>query len=255
MTRDLIEDIEWCKIHKFFREDNIGLANSIINGINLIIEKGYDRFIVIEDDCVPKEGFVEYMLKALEYYEDNDKVMHISGFGLPIKKYTESDVYCTPYPCSWGWGSWAKTWKECDFNQTENYRQLLKNEDLKKKFNYSGEAFSDFLQMQLDGKVNSWLIRWYYHIFMKNGTCIWSYNSYIENMGFDGSGVHRNKLDRFNQKKMSSNFIEVGNLKFENNLTYNENLIREFRRHFMGKKLIEKVKTTIYLLTGIIVGK
>lgn len=251
-TRRLIENISWCKVYNSFRNDNIGLANSIINGINSIIQKGYESFIVLEDDCVPKKEFIDYMKTALEYYEKNEKVMHISGFGLPIKKYTNADVYFTPYPCSWGWASWAKVWKKCDFNQIENYKLLLSDKEVKKKFNYAGEAFSDFLQMQLDGKVNSWLIRWYYHIFMNEGTCVWSYNSFIENTGFDGSGVHQNKLDRFNQK---NNLMTNKVLILEDDLNYNKKLIREFRRHFMGKKIIEKIKTSIYLLTGLIIGK
>ncbi|WP_223813585.1 hypothetical protein [Geobacillus zalihae] len=101
--------------------------------------------------------------------------------------------------------------------------------------------------------MNSWLIRWYYYIFMENGRCVWSYESLIDNKGFDGSGVHKVKFDRFNQKNIGN--LQKDNFKFENNLAYNEKLIREFRRYFNGKGVWEKIKTIIYLSTGLILEK
>lgn len=252
-VRELINEIEWCEVVSNFRESNIGLANSVINGVNSIFKNGYERVIVLEDDCVPSVKFIEFMNQNLDYYEDYKEVMHVSGFGLPIKKHTNKDNYFTPYPCSWGWGTWKKYWDECDFSQNDAYTTLLMDSDRKKDFNYAGEAFSEFLEMQLQGKVNSWLIRWYYHIFQENGRCVWAYESMIENNGFDGSGEHSNKIDRFNQKKLKKLSSKKFNL--ETNLQYSEKLIREFRRHFMGKRKIEKIKTAIYLLTGIIIGK
>ncbi|WP_353626124.1 sugar transferase [Bacillus sp. JCM 19041] len=184
----LIKEINWCTTYVVRQPQNIGLAISIITGVTRLTET-HEAVIVLEDDCVPKEGFVSFMKKALHYYEDVPEVMHVSGFGLPLKKkYTNADVYFSPYPCSWGWGTWSKTWRSCDFNNEEAYRHLLNNEIEIYKFTAPGEAFKDFLQFQLDGKINSWLIRWYHHIFSQNGRCVWLYDSLIENQGFDGTG-------------------------------------------------------------------
>ncbi|MGE6754759.1 glycosyltransferase family 2 protein [Rossellomorea sp. NPDC071047] len=253
-VKELVNSINWCHVELTAHNKNKGLAQSVIDGITEVVNLGYDSVIVLEDDCVPKEGFINYMKNALNFYENDDEVMHVSGFGLPINKHTKADTYFTPYPCSWGWGTWAKYWNNCDFNNTQRYKNLLADKRMIEKFNYSGEAFSEFLQMQLDGHVNSWLIRWYFYIFENSGRCVWRYESLIENKGFDGSGVHKNKLDRFNQKAKNT-VLSNSNYKFEVNKTYNKGLIKEFRRHFMGKKLIEKIKTTIYLITGKIVGK
>lgn len=252
-VRELFKNIAWCDIDLRSSESNKGLARSIIEGVTEIFDNGYERVIVLEDDCVPKPDFFEYMHKSLDFYEANEKVMHISGFGLPLKKHTNPDNYFTPYPCSWGWGTWKKYWLDCNFDQNEAYKKLLQNNDEVKRFNTAGEAFSEFLTMQMQGKVNSWLIRWYFYIYQNDGRCAWAYDSFINNKGFDGTGEHSNTIDRFNQKnKLKKN---INNFKFENNLIFNKNLIREFRRHFMGKRKIEKIKTTIYLTTGLILGK
>ncbi|MBK0007173.1 glycosyltransferase [Bacillus sp. S35] len=249
-TRNLIKNIDWCEVEAVYHTNNKGLAESVINGVTQVFSKGYERVIVLEDDCVPNENFVSFMNSAFDYYENDDEIMHVSGFGLPINKYTNSDTYFTPYPCSWGWGTWSKYWKECDFYQHSAYKELLENEVDIKKFNYAGQAFSAFLEAQIQGKVNSWLIRWYYHIFINNGKCVWSYESLIKNKGFDGTGAHKVKYDRFNQKNICVNKSEFV---FENNKKINSKLIKEFRRYFIGRSMTEKIKTILYQLTGLIV--
>ncbi|WP_180232398.1 sugar transferase [Priestia megaterium] len=252
-VRKLIDEIEWCEVEKHFSEINLGLASSVINGISKIFSEGYNSVTVLEDDCTPKKGFIDYMNKLLEHYQHNEKVMHVSGFGLPIKKYTNRDVFLTPYPCSWGWGTWKEVWEGCNFELLDEYKSVLENTELKNKFNYAGEGFSKFLSLQLEGKVNSWLIRWYYYIFSQNGLCVWSYDSLIANNGFDGSGIHKVKRDRFNQKAEAE--FTGKDIKFEDNFDLNKNLIREFRRFFIGSSLIEKVRTYIYLKTGFLIEK
>lgn len=245
-VKKLVESIDWCKVNYKFNDKNIGLANSVINGITEIFNKGYEKVIVIEEDCIPKTGFIQYMTEAFNFYDDVDDVMHISGFGLPIKKRDNFDTYINPYPCSWGWGTWNKYWEKCDFYNVNGYNELLNNSYEIKEFNKAGEGFSEFLQKQVMGKVDSWLIRWYYYIFKNNGKCVWVYESLIFNIGFDGSGKHKVGFDRFNQT--NNNRTANKEIKFTKNLKFNEKIIKEFRRYFMGTKTLEKVKTLIYTI-------
>ncbi|GGG21680.1 sugar transferase [Paenibacillus abyssi] len=251
-TREIIESITWCQVESEYSVTNKGLADSVIYGVSKIFSKGYKSVIVLEDDCVPNENYIRFMRESLNYYGSNKEVMHVSGFGLPIKKYTNADVYITPYPCSWGWGTWAEYWNNCNFNGINEYRELLNNKQEIKRFNYPGEAFSSFLQLQLDRKVNSWLIRWYFHIYSNHGKCVWSYDSLIENKGFDGTGVHKVRYDRFNQKKsVAGNNVKKKYI-LEDNMNYHTKLIKEFRRYFINKSIKERLKTILYMSTGII---
>lgn len=252
-TRELINNIDWCEVILEESEQNKGLAESVINGVSKVFSSGYDSVIVVEDDCVPNENFIQYMRQTLNYYKDNEEVMHVSGFGLPIKKHTNADVFLSPYPCSWGWGTWSRYWENCDFYQIDSYNNLLANEKLISKFNYSGAVFSDFLKMQLDGKINSWLIRWYFYIFSQNGKCVWSYSSFIENKGFDGTGAHKVNYDRFNQRKTNSLEKAVTQIIYEDELVYDIRVNLELRRYFNGKGIWEKLKSILYLTSGIII--
>ena len=66
------------------RERNLGLANSIIDGVTSIVNK-HGRIIVLEDDLVVSQYFLEYMNTALERYRDDERVMQISGHMFPTE--------------------------------------------------------------------------------------------------------------------------------------------------------------------------
>ena len=50
--------------------------------------------------------------------------------------------------------------------------------------------YISMLEAQLEGKIDSWAIRWYLSVFMNEGMVLYPRKSLVENMGFDGSGTH-----------------------------------------------------------------
>ncbi len=245
--RDFIKRINWAKVELYENETNLGLAASVISGVNKVFLKNYNRVIVLEDDCVPTAGFYSFMHEAFKKYETQRNVMHISGFGLPLHSKVNHDGYFTPYPCSWGWGVRKEDWISCNFDNQEKYEALLMDSNMKKKFNSAGEGLSEFLEKQLRGEINSWLIRWYFHIFTNKGLCLWAKDSFINNVGFDGKGVHKVKYDRFNQEVESVIAKKVSNFDLPDP-TIENRLMREFRRYFMGSSFKERLKTIFYMI-------
>ena len=71
------------KITIIEKETNIGLANSVINGVTEIINE-YRKIIVIEDDIITAPYFLKYMNNALDLYETENKFMQIPVY-VPIK--------------------------------------------------------------------------------------------------------------------------------------------------------------------------
>ena len=65
------------------RQENLGLADSIINGVSSVISR-YGRVIVVEDDLITSPYFLRYMNDALELYAHDDKVMHVAGYMFPM---------------------------------------------------------------------------------------------------------------------------------------------------------------------------
>lgn len=63
-VRQLLEKINWCNPKYTFRNENIGLAESIIQGVTSVFNQGYDAVIVLEDDCIPRIDFLKKCQKC-----------------------------------------------------------------------------------------------------------------------------------------------------------------------------------------------
>ena len=82
-VRNLIDSIDWCDTEVIKHDENKGLADSIADGVNHVFKKN-KRVIVLEDDCVPGEDYIAFMEKCLDKYENNERVMNVTGYSLPI---------------------------------------------------------------------------------------------------------------------------------------------------------------------------
>ncbi len=95
---------------------NLGLATSVISGLNQILET-YDVVIVLEDDLVVDETFLNYLNRALKKYKNNRQVMQISAYMFPIPEFLErSEALFLPNISSWGWATWRRAWSFFDKN-------------------------------------------------------------------------------------------------------------------------------------------
>jgi GT2 family glycosyltransferase len=193
-VRKYIKTIEGFKsVTVIERKENYGLAKSIIDGVTMICKK-YGRLIIIEDDLVTSPYFLTYMNAALDKYETEDKVMHISGYLLPVSnidKLTESFFVKTT--SSWGWATWKRAWDYFEPDATNLLKIIEKNNQI---YEFNLKNSIDYMQMlkkQHDGKIDSWAIRWYASVFLNDGLCLFPNRSLIKNVGHDGSGVHCSK--------------------------------------------------------------
>ncbi len=181
------------KIEIIKQEINQGLANSIINGCSQIF-KNYNKLIIVEDDLITSPYFLKYMNEALDHYQNIKKILTIAGHNLPAKymKFPSNynkDVYFNTRNSSWGWGTWKDRWQQIDW-QVNDYHEFINNKYLQKKFNLGGWDMTRMLKEQMNGKIDSWAIRWSYSQFKLNGLSVYPVNSYVKNIGLDNSGTH-----------------------------------------------------------------
>lgn len=188
------------------RKQNYGLAKSIIKGVTEVIDK-YNKVIVLEDDLITSHMFLSFMNNMLETYEKEKKIYSITGYNYPpklmkIPKEYKYDIYFSPRAGSWGWATWKDRWDKADW-EVKDYEEFKKNKQLQKEFNKGGDDMTDMLIKQMEGKLDSWAIRWCYTLFKNNSYCIYPTRSYIDNIGMDGSGVHCGESSRYVQEDLS----------------------------------------------------
>ncbi len=171
------------------RGGNWGLANSITDGVTRLCNE-YGRVIVLEDDLVVSPHFLEYMNAALDRYREDERVMQISGHMFPVDITAETDAVFLPMTTSWGWATWQRAWQHFDPAAT-GYEKLKRDVKLRRQFNLDG-AYDYFgmLELQLQGKIDSWAVRWHLSVFLRSGITLFPRKTLVRNMGFDGSGTH-----------------------------------------------------------------
>lgn len=173
------------EVHIIERESNYGLANNIIGAVTDIVNR-YGKVITLEDDVITSVGFLKYMNDALNIYENDEKVMHISGYMYPHKaRLKETFFYEVPYPGG-GWATWKRAWDHFSNDIDELYSYWCTRW---KEFNKFG---GDYLQTQLEGNKSrtmyTWFIKWHAVLLMKGGLSLYPHTSLTNNIGFDNSG-------------------------------------------------------------------
>lgn len=100
------------------REENWGLAKSIISGVTEVVNK-YGEIIVLEDDVVTSPLFLTFMNRSLAYFRGKKIVWHISGWSYPINIDGLNDVFLWRVMNCWGWATWADRWKNFEKSPTK----------------------------------------------------------------------------------------------------------------------------------------
>jgi len=155
----------------------------------------FGKVIVLEDDLVISPYFLGYMNHALNLYADRYQVMQISGHMFPVNLQADTDAIFLPFTTSWGWATWERAWRSFDAD-SRSYFRLKNNKNLRYQFNLNGSySYFNMLEDQLNGKIDSWAIRWYLSVFMQRGLTLYPTKSLLSNIGFDGSGTHCGKGD------------------------------------------------------------
>jgi len=189
-------------IELYFSPTNRGLANSIISGVTSVIEK-YGKVIVLEDDLIVTPNFLTFMNQTLDFYKENADVFSISGFSLPLKapENFKYDVYFLPRACSWGWATWKEKWQQVDWTISD-YNTFSRNKKSIADFNNGGSDLSGMLKKQMEGKIDSWAIRWCYNQFKMHSYTAYPVISKVNNMGFNSEATntyvynrHKTNLD------------------------------------------------------------
>lgn len=171
-------------------DKNKGLANSVISGVTNVINE-YGKVIVVEDDLITSRGFLNYMNGALDFYEKNEKVGSISAYtgSFPIPKEYKHDVYMTYRGCSWGWATWKNRWDDVDW-RVSDYDDLKKSIKKRIQFNRGGWNLQLALDDQMQGRIDSWAVRWCYSLAKRDLYTVYPIVARVKNIGFDGSGTH-----------------------------------------------------------------
>lgn len=226
-VREVVRAEKWCKTVTIEEAtENKGLAKSIIKGVTKIINK-YQKVIVLEDDIETSPTFLKFMNEALDFYQHQEDVMHISGYMFPVKVQLPETFFFNTTSC-WGWATWQRAWKH--FNPDAKF---LLNEIQSKNLThqFSVEGCSDHLyqlEANVDGKLKTWAVKWYASVFLREGYCLHPKLSFTRNIGQDSTGVHSGSTDYFDISTLATDVL-ISEIPLEESQT-----ARKAMQHFWG---------------------
>lgn len=190
VVRKVVEQSAFSRVHVAESPSNLGLARSVIQGVTRVLES-HDRVIVVEDDLIASVDFLDFMNDALQYYRHDERVGSVTG-SCPITRFPKDYVHSValvPRNCSHGWGTWADRWRQVDWSAS-GVDKLQRHWGLRRQFNRAGADRYGRLRHQLDGRIDSWSIRFGLWQFLAGMYTIYPTTNRIRNIGFDGTGVH-----------------------------------------------------------------
>lgn len=188
-TREVIRKQQWCKeVYIIESDHNKGLAKSIISGVTEIVNN-YGKVIVLEDDIVTSRGFLTYMNEALELYEKDEKVMHVSGYMYPHHK-NLPETFFFNVPLCWGWATWSRAWKYFISDSKHLFDHFEKSGSWKQFNAFGGKVLQRQLERNIDGRLNTWFVKWHASVMIREGLTLYPRKSLIENIGYDSTGMH-----------------------------------------------------------------
>ncbi len=170
--------------------ENRGLAKSVIAGVSAVLAD-HQSAIVLEDDLLLAPDFLTFMDDALAFYDDDERIWSVSGYSpeLPSLRHYAHDLYLSVRASSWGWGTWRRSWDLVDW-AVEDYRRFEYDLARRWAFNRGGPDMAAMLDAQLDGRIDSWAIRWCYSQHRHGMYSVVPAVSKVHNIGLDGSGTH-----------------------------------------------------------------
>jgi len=183
-ARQIVEEYKpECKIIKNYSDENLGLRNRLISGLDWIFGQE-ERAIIFEDDCLPHPTFFRFCDELLEFYKEDANVMHISGANfLRTRRTISESYYFSKYVHVTGWATWRRAWQKFQEGD-EALSKIIIDPHILKTRNERAFWASMWNQLQTNRKEVSWDYQWALTCMARKALCIVPKTNLISNIGF-----------------------------------------------------------------------
>lgn len=194
-SRQVTEQIDWqCEVTRIYADENMGCGKRISSGVSTAMEH-VDRLIVLEDDCIADPTFFSYCDELLKHYEDDERVMSITGNNFQNGALRGAgSYYFSKYPHCWGWATWRRAWSFFDLSASAwpDFRDsgLLRTHcHHPRELEYWTEIFNRVHE----GRSQSWAFPWVLACWMNHGLTAIPQRNLVSNIGFGENSTHTRK--------------------------------------------------------------
>ncbi len=199
-VRAIIEqELTWpCEVRQLYRERNLGCRGACSSAISWFFEQ-VERGIILEDDIDPSLAFFRYCEELLDYHEESEQVLHISGYQAHGSPDASDSYFYSSFPRVWGWATWRRAWKKynddlpplADWSQSTAFGEAVENP----YFRAFWQLIIEKVQLPNSRLRNSsWAYFWALSIAREKGFCATPVVTTVQNIGFDAEATHTKKV-------------------------------------------------------------
>ncbi|MFM7052710.1 MAG: nucleotide-diphospho-sugar transferase [Planctomycetota bacterium] len=114
---EMLSNPPWrCEVRTRFLEENHGCGRAMSGAIGWFFEHE-ERGVVLEDDCLPAAGFLQFCAEMLERHAGDERVMSVLGTRHACARPGQRESYSfSRLFAPWGWASWRRAWSRYRFD-------------------------------------------------------------------------------------------------------------------------------------------
>lgn len=183
---DLIRGVDFAETEVFISEENKGLANSIIGGMDYVFSR-HSKAIALEDDICVSSQYLSFMNACFERYENNPEVSCVAGGGWPLDIPPDYgfDAFFSYRMSSIAWGTWKDRWQQYSRDYTLLAR-ILRDPEKRRIYDQCGSDIYNIMHTQVDGKCDSWALFWTLQQINHKQVCVLPVRPLAQDIGHDG---------------------------------------------------------------------
>ena len=191
-ARAVTEAVDWdCEVLRNYSDTNLGCRRRVSSGLNWVFTQ-VEEAIILEDDCLPTQSFFYFCQTLLEYYRNDERIMHISGNNFQFRNQTTNYSYSfSKYGGIWGWASWRRAWQHYD-RDMQTWLESKQNNLLDYIYDDWAEKlyWTDVFDRVTNGIPNTWDYQWLYARWTQHELSIAPAVNLVSNIGFNSDATH-----------------------------------------------------------------
>jgi len=191
-AREAVNSVDWdCQLTQIFAEENMGLKNRIISGLDEVFSRE-DCAIILEDDCLPSESFFRFASELLQRYKSDERVGLVSGSQrLRGKKLSLASYEFSKDVRIWGWATWARTWNKFSQSGDAHAQWTKKEARIDRNLFPTGPRRRSMGSMMREAKsLDSWAVPFAVHCVKKGYLNVVPSENLISNIGVGSDSTH-----------------------------------------------------------------
>jgi hypothetical protein len=197
------------KVTLIFRENNYGAEENYSDAIRLIFEK-YDRLILMEDDVVTSEYFLDFINDGLDLYAGNPSVVGVCGYLFPEGCKAFDDTFFLNRRVPYGYGFWREKELMLDKAKTALSRLALKDWQTFRMLTKETPHLAKNLPFIVEGDFSPGDLQASIVMRVLNLYALYPPASLTRNIGLDGSGLNCYADSEIQNQKIRDQRIIVG---------------------------------------------